>query len=365
MQTKIFLPNNHSKWQIAYRAVTPEISKEIAGVFLKHYGEEGDVVVSVEQVDEAEINSNNFKVTFVRRGVEHTMLVRRYGEKRDKDLLEATAAVLDHLGAKGVKVPKILRSHAGNTFEREGAYTHTAFEFLDAQHYRGTLPEISATATELAKLHAALGDLPNKTALEQAVAFPEATLHLRTYDQDIWERILSAAKANDSSRNDPEFDAHLLASESLIRDAVRDTPPDVYAHTEQSLVHFDLHPHNILTDGSDLLAIIDLDSLRKLEPMRATAFALHRLVRQHVVHTEPEDLEEAIRKAIKVFLNAYTGITRLTDEELASIPYFIRNEALSRLSYAMKDYYFNNNPAWKGDLDKQTATIAEAKYFEL
>ena len=68
---------------------------------------------------------------------------------------------------------------------------------------------------------------------------------------------------------------------------------------------------------------------------------------------------------IKTFLDAYSGTTALSDEELKSIPYFIRNEALSRLSYAMKDYYFNNNPAWKGDLDKQTATIAEAKYFEL
>ena len=188
---------------------------------------------------------------------------------------------------------------------------------------------------------------------------------MRTYNQDIWERIFAAAKKDDTKRGDSEFDKRLLSHEELVRDALKSTPPEKYAHTARSLVHFDLHPHNILTDGTDLLAIIDLDSLRMLEPMRAVAFALHRLARQHVVHTLPEDIEQATREATRVFLDAYTKVSPLSDEELESIPYFIRNEALSRLSYAMKDYYFNNNPAWKGDLDKQTATIAEAKYFEL
>ncbi len=365
MQSPIFLPNNHSKWQIAYRAVAPEVYEEIAAVFLKHYGEEGDRVLSIEQVDETEINSNNFKVTFMRGATEHTMLLRRYGEKRDKALLEATALVLSHLQQRGVKVPNILRSRTGNTFEHEGANTHTAFEFLDGHHFRGELSEIAAVATGLAKLHQALEDLPNKSELERAVAFPPTMIELRTYDQDIWERILSAAKEADEKRADPEFDAKLISREALIRDALENTQPGQYAHLPRSLVHFDLHPHNILTDGTDLLAIIDLDSLRSLPPMHAVAFALHRLVRQRVVHTAPEDINQATKQAISVFLEAYSTVMPMSSEELASIPYFIRHEALSRLSYAMKDYYFNNNPAWKGDLDKQTATIAEAKYFDL
>ncbi len=365
MQSQIFLPNNHSKWQIAYREVAPEVNQEIIEVFLKHYGEQGDRILSVEQVDETEINSNNFKVTFVRAGMNRVILIRRYGEKRDKALLEATASVLDHLQAKRVRAPKILRSNEENTFEREGAYTYTAFEFLDGNHYRGTLPEIASVAHELAKLHDSLVDVPNKEALGKAVAFPQATLDLRIYDEDIWERIFLAAKQTDTARGDAEFDARLLSHEGLLRDALMSTAPDMYADTERSLVHFDLHPHNILTDGTELLAIIDLDSLRMLEPMRAVAFSLHRLVRQYIVHMAPEDIDNATKEATRAFLDAYSEVKPLTSGELESIPYFIRNEALSRLSYAMKDYYFNGNPAWKGDLDKQTATIAEAKYFEL
>ena len=40
-----------------------------------------------------------------------------------------------------------------------------------------------------------------------------------------------------------------------------------------------------------------------------------------------------------------------------------KDEYLARLTYAMKDQYFNNNPAWRQDLAKQTSNIAEAEYF--
>ena len=91
---------------------------------------------------------------------------------------------------------------------------------------------------------------------------------------------------------------------------------------------------------------------------------MHRLVRQHVVLSNPNNIMSAVKNAQKIFLKAYQQSNTLTPEELHAATYFLRHEALSRLSYSMKDFYYNGNGAWKGDLEKQTATIAEASYFE-
>jgi Ser/Thr protein kinase RdoA (MazF antagonist) len=97
--------------------------------------------------------------------------------------------------------------------------------------------------------------------------------------------------------------------------------------------------------------------------MRAVAFALHRCVRQYIVLAQPEDIRAATAEASKIFLDAYRTHMPLIDEDVQAIPYFIRNEALARLSYAMKDNYLNKNSAWKGDLDKQISSLLESEYF--
>lgn len=363
MQSQIFLPNNHSKWQVNYRKVDRDVFVAVAAVFREYYASPKDTLINIEQVDEAEVNSNNFKLTYTNDYGEKQLLIRRFGEKRDKTSLDAVASVLEYLHAKNLRVPVILRSTRGNIFEKENDLVYIAFSFLPGDHFRGTLSELEDVAGEFARLNNVLSELPEKEKLTELVAMPKAATEMREYSLDVWERIFALAKESNSTRSDPAFDARLLSNERLIMDAVDNTPPELYKDTNRILVHFDLHPHNLLTDGKRLLAIIDFDSLREFEPMRAVAFALHRLVRQHVVHSAPNDIAAAVHDAKKVFLDAYTAQHPLTEVELDSIPYFVRSESLARLSNAMKDYYFNGNPAWKGDLDKQIMNIAESKFF--
>jgi Ser/Thr protein kinase RdoA (MazF antagonist) len=363
MQLPIFQPNNHSKWQISYRPVTTLLKGAIEAIFIKHYAKQGDSVISVEQVDETEINSNNFKVTFLRDRKEECILIRRYAHKRDHAMLEASALVLGFLREKGMRVPEIIRSRSGNTFETDDNYTYAAFHFLHGHHYRGTLSEVADIAREFARLQNAFDDLPNKEELLRDLVFPPEVHELRRYSSDIWKELICKAKDKNSLRNDPVFDERLCEFSDLILDAVEQTPSLQYENVAKKLVHFDLHPHNILTDGETLLAIIDFDSLRALEPMRAVAFALHRVIRQHIVFTQPSDISAAVKSAQTVFLDAYQKEKLLSRDEIDSIPYFIRSEAIARLSHAMKDYYINNNSSWKENLEKQTAAILEAKYF--
>jgi Ser/Thr protein kinase RdoA (MazF antagonist) len=117
----------------------------------------------------------------------------------------------------------------------------------------------------------------------------------------------------------------------------------------------------MLTNGHQLVSFIDFDSLRYLERIRGVAFALHRLIRQCVVNGNRVEAIPALREQ---FINSYLNHGTLTDEEIKLIPYFIRHEALSRLSFVVKGVYFKNNLTWKSDLGKQMAAVAEADSFE-
>ena len=359
----VFQPNNHSKWKIDYRPVTEENALALKKVFLARYPSQADNVFFIEQVAEIEANSNNFKISVLKEESPVYFLLRRYPENRDISSVMGTHEVLRYLKEHNLKAPEIVKADSGEDIAAEAPYSYTLFKFLKADHYRGTLEELESAAEEFGKMDSLLSRLPNKEKLEKMVAFPEKFLQLREFSVSVWKNIFEAAEKHYQNTHE-EFDAKLLSLKDFISEAVGKTPSEIYGGLPKQIIHFDLHPHNLLTDGNELVAILDFDSLRHLERMRGVAFAMHRLARQHIVFSKPKDIKSAVDKAREIFLRSYQKTNVLTREELDATAYFLRHESLSRLSYAMKDFYFNGNGAWKADLDKQTAAIAEAGYFE-
>lgn len=364
MQPRVFQPNNHSRWEIKYRSVTSETAGALKDTFLAHYSNLADSIESIEQVDEAEINSNNFKVTGVKNGKEAVFLLRRYPAERNETAIRAIYEVVNFLRGRDLRVPEIINSDAGEALIFVPPYRYSVFRFETANHYRGTLEELESVAEGIGKLDAALSAFPDVARIKPVVAFPPRALTLREFSEAIWKDLFQKAEECREGRPKDEFNARVLAFKDFIMNALRETPPERYAAAPSQLVHIDLHPHNLLTDGHAPSVILDFDSLRFGERMRGVAFAIHRLVRQHIVFESPTDREKAVHEARDMFLEAYQTQNQLSEQEIQSLPYFIRNEALSRLSYALKEFYATGERAWAGDLEKQTATIAEAAYFE-
>lgn len=364
MQPEIFQPNNHNQWQIQYRRVPADAFEEIKSIFLKQYAVLAESVMSIEQVAEAEVNSNNFKIVASRDGIPQTFLFRRYPGHRDENTLRAVYGAIQFLQRKRIKAPRLLLNDSGDFLLTVPPWRYSVFQFVEAHHYRGTLSELKSAAQEFGKLDRYLLGLPGADYFRSALAPSPEVVALREFSSEIWGKLFSRVRDHQREYPDDEFDARLLGFENLIREAIVKTQPGRYAYLPHQVIHSDLHPHNLLTDGTELRTILDFDSLRFLERARGVAFALHRLVRQHIVFTQSSDVRAACQGAQEIFLTAYQRKGALTKEEISALPYFIRHEALSRLSYAMKDLYYNGNLAWKGDLEKQTAAIAEAEYFE-
>lgn len=364
MQPTVFQPNNHSRWEIRYRPVLPETAEALKTLFLTHYSNLADSIASIEQVDEAEINSNNFKATAVKKGKKDVFLLRRYPAERSETAILSIYEVVNFLRGRDLSVPEIINSDAGEALIFVPPYRYSVFRFETANHYRGTLEELKSVAKGIGNLDAALSAFPNVARIKPVVAFPPRALALREFSEAIWEGLFQKAEKYRKEHPEDEFNSRVLAFRDLIMNALRETPPECYATLPSQLTHIDLHPHNLLTDGHALSVILDFDSLRFVERMRGVAFGLHRLVRQHIVFDNPPDIRKAVHWARHTFLDAYQTHNQLSEEEIQALPYFIRNEALSRLSYAMKEFYATGEKVWTGDLEKQTATIAEAAYFE-
>ncbi|MEK7551831.1 MAG: phosphotransferase [Patescibacteria group bacterium] len=361
---KIFLPNNHSKWKIDYKLVSPDNNENLKKVFLENFSNIADSVISIEQVAETEVNSNNFKLGTSKGKKKSFFLLRRYPETRNIDSIKGAHEVLNFLNKSGLKTPEIILSDSGEEIVHTTPYHYTVFKFLKSNHFKGSLDEIKSAAREFGKMDALLEKLPDATKIKKMLEFPPKVLKLREFSTEIWENIFKEAGKHLEETND-EFDSKLLSFKDFILDAVKKTESlkDEAKTLDKQIIHFDLHPHNLLTDGKKLVAILDFDSLRNFPKMHGIAFAMHRLVRQYIVFAKPKNIKKAVEKAKEIFLNVYQKENPLTELEIKLIPFFLKTEALSRLSYAMKDFYFNGNAAWKGDLDKQTAAIAEAEHF--
>jgi len=358
-RVSIFQPNNHSQWRIAYKSITPEVSDRVKKILLEQY--DLDRVAKVEQVAEVEVNSNNFKVT-VSDG--KCFLLRRYITNSDGKMAERTLDIIERLAGQGVRVPQVVKTVGGGKVAVVAGEPHALFAFVEADHYRGTGEELVSAGREIAHLDKALADLPPTHDWEAELSLPEKTKELRSYDLEIWQEIFRKAEERATSESVDQFHAELLNQKDFILQSVKETLVAKPSKTSFGVVHFDLHPHNLLADGKEILTILDLDSLRYLERARALAFAFHRMVRQYVIFNQRTDYAPATAEAKNIFINEYLNFHNLDKTEISSISYFIRDEALCRLTYAMKDQYFNNNPAWRQDLPKQTASLAEAAYFE-
>src|SRR3989344_8562385 len=110
---QLFLPNNHSKWHIEYRSVTAELFSLLEKAILKHYSNQADLVESIKQVAEAEVNSNNFKIATSKNGIQTSFLLRRYPEYRVIDSVLGVYSVIRFLNQNGLKTPEIIQADSG------------------------------------------------------------------------------------------------------------------------------------------------------------------------------------------------------------------------------------------------------------
>ena len=342
----LFEPNNHSVSEIKYKEVSDNSRRNLQKILLENYGL--TKIDSIAQVQETEINSNNFRVVTPNK----TYLLRR-NSSESKERVRRSLAILKHCKKSGVPTSTII-SPKKSIDNKDHIYT--LFEFLECNHFRGTIEELKQLGEGVALLHKSLFHYSGEIALSPHPATREPP----GYSEGGFKKIFGYAKEKEDAVQkivleeiDYLIDASKKVSGNVKNSQVRVQP-----------IHFDLHPHNTLFSGSKLEAILDFDSCCQSQLVRDVGFALHRGVRQYVIKQQPVELQKTVSTGKQAFLKSYEKINPLSREELESIPFFIQDEALERTWNILVKYYLKEDFRWEKDIPKQISAIKEAEHLK-
>lgn len=352
-QLPIFKPNNHSRYEIKWKSITAGIENDLKKLIADNYGFE--IAGAIQEVDEWERMSNNFRVKVSRNGTAAEVIFRKHIQLQDENSIRLLDQVLDFLLGQGMKVPVVVLTKNKEKYFKSGGNFYQLYEFIPGDHFRGTTDELRVFAQSLAQLHKVFLTLPFKGQIE------EKHNVLPAWDTAGWQKILSVAKNKTG-----KFEAIINEQTPLILGAIDAVTKNaqVLAGARVQVIRGDLHPHDTLYANGGLNAIIDFEGVRVGELVREVGNACHRFVRQFVVF-QNHDWQRALPEGIKIFLSAYQSVNQLSDQEIKLIPIFIQDELLRKLFKDLNLYFFKNSPAniEGGELEKKLILLKEAPMF--
>lgn len=307
----------------------------------ENYKSRGEVL-KVEKGRGYSINSQNYIVYFSNG----EKAICKYLPKADIGSLAGLLSITKFCEKNGAKVPIILKSDSGKLINRykTGAFYLTFFS--DGEFFHGSIKEIKDFAKEIAVLHKQL----KKCQIEyEAPVSADKYKHLSPKEID---SVDSKIKEKDEPS---DFDRYVMENIEFLQrhyEHGRNKKEEINKN-EISLqyIHYDLHPGNVLFNDGKTGVILDLNSIRKGELVRDIAFACYRFA---VYKTNNKD---EIRKRRDAFLDSYLKKNQLTEEEKNNLQYYFINECLNRISYILREHYFENDTTWSFDLKKHINNI--------
>lgn len=354
MNLKIFSPNIHSLHKINWKRISTELEKELKKIFLKNY--DFNRVLKIDEVDEWERLSNNFRILAQKKNKKVNVLLRKHIQLKDLRSIKALDKILIYLQEQGLSVPIVVPTRRNNTFFKEKFHYYQLYEFISGNHFKGTTRQLKEIAIFVAKLHIIFEDIPfaNEIAKKPSVVPP--------WDFEKWQILLKTSQERKEKLSRAiQKHANFILEECQI---VKGTIEGISAPRIQ-VIRADLHPHDTIFDKSLLNALIDFEGVRVGELIRDVGNACHRFVRQYVVY-QNKDWRLTLPKGLEIFLENYSNVNPISKEEIKLIPIFVRDEILRKLYKDVSLYYFNNYPAnlEGGELEKKLTLLREASVIE-
>ncbi len=367
MGITLFQQDNFSQSAIGYLPVNlREREKEFRGALDWYFG--NYKIISVAQLDGAEINSNNFKIEIEVDGCRQVILLRRFKSLQAKELIDFYLGLLVELKNSGALVSQLVKTKKGELFKETVDGPQAVFQFINSNHFKANLKSFAAVARAIGGIHRVFNclsaDFTQKidelNSLNSAVYFNK----IKSYTPADFKKIeVIIQERGRQSEEEELFLAELPFIKNLIKE-VKDRLADLEPLPRQ-IIHSDLHPHNVLMVKDEVAAIIDFDAVRISQQARDAAFALYRFGRQFFVsapRTENE-IKRCARQLKDVFLEDYLKINFFSEKELKSMPILLKDEFLVKLLFVLRSVYEEKNKTWAKDLNKFMMALREIDYF--
>ncbi len=302
-------------------------------------------VQSIDQSGAIELNSNNFRICTA----SGQYLLKRWSHS-DRESLKRLLKLMVWLRDLELPAPMpvlelgepLLVGHAGSLW--------SLFHFVQGDYFEGSKKQLETAAALVAQLHAALARAPSY------LVPGEGPVHNSQLDIDLF-RNASAQREN-----------WVEIFGSIHARVLRDAWPTIEKAYEglhhirfnqgvRSPAHFDIHPHNILTDGARIAAILDFDSCKIMYSGYALAFSGLKLCRQSVT-TSRKTWNPA--KIGEIFLQHLIRSDPTLENLAPNFNKLATSEVLRRIALIIRLNFEKSDRSWNHILPVQVRHIGES-----
>ncbi|MBT6774588.1 phosphotransferase [Candidatus Woesearchaeota archaeon] len=343
-------PFNHGIATVKYEKMPTAESSRLATILKEGWGR--DEVDILRLSAGAEKNSNNFRVE-TKSGV----YLLKHSHINKPEVQDVVNRAVAYLKDNGIKTPTVIPTTKGTTFDVTDEGVFCFYDFIEGENFDGSQSELSNVAAEIGKFHKILATIPYEAEIKR---FNDSIF---AHNREELVRIIKAVKEHGEQT---VFDSYVLGILDEVDELSQVIVEAKVDHLPSQIVHYDLHPHNVLFNGSskELLALLDFDPLRYSQRARDVGFGMHRFARTCGAKTERKnDVSVDIRDRARLFLDSYVAENELTNEEIKVLPLAIQDEAMRRVMIVLGNHYLRNDTTWSFDLPKQVTTLREGGFF--
>lgn len=354
----MFTPNNHSKFEIEWQEINPDLKKKYVRLILNHY--DFDDIKEMSIVKEWQLMSNNFKVQSSYKGQDKLVIFRKNILIKNESSLRAIYETICELNNFKAPVPKIILTKNGGICFKDEGFLYQIFEFASGNHFRGTEEELTEIGKNIALIHRALENI--SVSLKNKIAKKE--IILKPWTLNGFKDMLKLVTKN--KFRDKKDQLFLKNIDFIIFTATNSDYSVLRENCRVQPIHGDLHPQNTIFENNKLKTMLDFEKVEISELSRDIGNACHRFVRQFVVH-QGKPWQDSLLKGINIFFESYETVSCINFSDFTLIPLTIKDELLRKLFFVCGNCYFDDNDKYmtSGEMEKLVELLEEAEAIEL
>lgn len=300
-----------------------------------------------EQSDALGINSNNFRLNTA----EGHFVLKRWSHQAINQDVRNTLAIMDWLASRQLPVPAPLKLEQDSFALSTDSGTWSLFPFVEGAYFSGAGDELYAAAEVSGRLMETLTQLPSTCVPNGGppqLAVADGELLGRVQDISAkWDELFGAEHADLLALSWP-----LLMAEWENINSTRLVGGRIQA------AHFDLHPHNLLVRGCDMVAVLDFEACKVMPVGFALGFAALKQCRQAMtLRSSSSDPRWVGSSYANHLLRAYPSAREL----VAHLGDLAVAETLRRICIILRLNLESGENKWNKVLDIQIGHLSEAR----
>lgn len=303
--------------------------------FLRQNYSQIGIITKIKKIESSNINSENYLITTSKS----KFVLRKFTDNSPSKKIEKMCQILVFCKQKKAKVMEPFKNK-NNLFVNTKNQMYLT-KFYDGEFFDKSLNEIKTTARNLGLLH--------KTLSTNKISYDFQT-NQKFYKILVQSELIRIEKMIQKKQKKDSVDSQVSKNISLLKSNSKFLKKNknivIRSKISKQLIHFDLHPKNILFNKGRVLAFLDFASMRKGYKITDVVFTGFRFAIEKTL--DPKK----INQLINFFITNYLSKNQLSETEMKHLDYFLTNEIFSRICFIIRKKYFYDSSFWQNDLSK-------------